>query len=327
MPYKNETNIELPLAVWLASGQDYDLIPDPNVISATALQRPLRSLVLSRRLLVEAEIDIDTLIPAKLGSSVHYSAEMAWKNNYAEAMRNLGYPENVIERTVVNPKTPKMYGADTIDVYIEQRTNKEIDGFIVSGKYDFVIDGELHDIKTTKTYSYITGSSEGDYRLQGSIYRWLNPEIVLGDHVHINYLFTDWSPLRAAADTTYPRSRCLVKKLQLHSIPETEQYIRDRLAAIRKHELLPQSGLPQCSMKELWQELPRWAVYKNPEKTQRATRVFDLEQDAMTYNATSCKGAGMIVKREGEVKRCHFCEARPVCTQAESMQLQGILKV
>jgi hypothetical protein len=321
--YKNETNIGLPIAIWLASSGDYDLVPDPNVLSATSLQRPLRSLVLGRRIAQEQEIDIDQMIPAKLGSSVHYSVEQAWLNNYREAFKALGHPQSMIDRIVINPVKVK---EGDIPVYLEQRRAKEIDGFIISGKYDLVIDGELHDIKTTKTYSYITGSSEGDYRLQGSIYRWLNPDIITGNVVNINYLFTDWSPLRAVADNDYPKSRCITKAINLYSLEETEVYIKERIASLKYYENASQDNLPECSAKELWADAPKWAYYKNPNNTTRATKLFDLEGDAQIRNAQD-GGRGMIIKREGEVRRCLFCEARPICTQAELLKARGVLKV
>jgi hypothetical protein len=324
--FKNETGIGLPIAVWLASSGDYDLVSEPNVISATSLQRPLKSLILSKRMVLEQEMDIDEIIPAKLGSSVHYSVEIAWKNNYISALEALGHPMSMIHRIAINPEQKSQYPSDTIFVHIEQRKAKEIDGYIISGKYDMVIDGELHDIKTTKTYSYITGSNEGDYRLQGSIYRWLNPDIITGDFVHINYLFTDWTPTRAVADPDYPKSRCITKPISLYSIEETEAYIKKRIADLKYYEGKDQEELPQCTMKDLWQELPKYALYKDPNKTQRATKLFDLENDAMIYNATKCGGKGLIIKREGQVKRCIYCEARSICTQAEELEARGLLK-
>ena len=318
--YKNETDIGLPIAIWLASEGDYDLVPEPNVISATSLQRPLRSLVLGRRLVQEHDIDIDQLIPSKLGSSVHYSVEQAWINNYKEAFKALGHPQSMIDRITINPTKVK---EGDIPVYIEQRRAKKIDGFIVSGKFDLIVNGELHDIKTTKTYSYITGSNEGDYRLQGSIYRWLNPDIISGDFVHINYLFTDWTPTRAIADPDYPKSRCITKPISLYSIEETEVYIKKRIADLKYYEDMDQEELPQCTMKELWQDLSKYALYRDPNKTQRATK---LENDAMIHNATKYGGKGLIIKREGQVRRCHFCEAKGICTQAEELEARGLLK-
>ena len=42
---KNEHNISLAVAVWLAASGDYDLVPDPKVISATTFLKPIKSIV------------------------------------------------------------------------------------------------------------------------------------------------------------------------------------------------------------------------------------------------------------------------------------------
>ena len=324
--YKNETGIDLALAVWLASSSDYDLVPDPNVISATSLQKPLKSLILERQMVIENEVDIAHVVASKIGSSIHYSVEQAWTNEYKTVLANLGHPQSMIDRIIINPDDRSKYASDAIFVYLEQRRAKEVDGYLVSGKFDLVLDGELHDIKTGKTYSYTTGNNEGDYKLQGSIYRWLNPDIITGHVVHINYLFLDWSPMRVLADPDYPRHQCVTKAIPLYSIEETEMYIKQRLADLKYYEGKDQDQLPECTMKELWQELPKYALYRDPNKTARATKLFDLQNDAQIYNATKCKGKALIIERKGKVKRCHYCNARPVCTQAEQLELQGLLE-
>ena len=320
----NKTEIPLPVAVWLAANSDYDLSPDPAVISITTLQKPLRAIVLARRMLQAGELDIDLLVASKLGTAVHSAIEDAWLRNHRQALQDLGYPEGMLNRLLVNPEQPPV--ADQLAVYLEQRTSREIDGWLVSGKFDIVIDGKLYDIKTTKTYTWINGSNNRDYVLQGSGYRWLNPGIITDDWMEIVYLFSDWSPFRALADRTgYPQSRCLANPFQLMSMPQTEAYIRERLALITRYQDADDSEIPECNNRELWRDLPKWAVYKNPEKTARATRVFDLEADALTFNATSCKGQGLIVKREGKPKRCEYCQARPICSQAKRFEIEGLL--
>lgn len=324
--FTNKTNIPLPLAIWLAAPGSYDLIPNPQTISATSLQKPLRSLVLSRRIVRETEVDLDDLLASKLGTAVHEAVENAWLRDYEKAFFNLGYPISAIEKFVVNGNQKENYPKDSIFIFLEKRTSKELDGFIISGKFDVVIDGQLHDIKTTKTYSYIADSNTEDYRLQGSIYRWLNPDLIKEDTLIINYLFTDWSPLKALADKEYPKSRCLEKHIPLYSIQETETYIKNRIAQIKKYESVDQEELPLCSLEELWQEPTKYALYADPNKTSRATKLFDDLGSAQIHNNTKCKGKGLIVKREGAVKRCIYCDARSICTQAEQLQLKGLLK-
>lgn len=321
--YTNKLNFPLPVAVMLAADSDYDAPQGKNIISATTLQRPLRSLVLSARCIDKGLVDIDSLVASKLGTAVHSAMEDAWVNNWQQALRNLNTPQSVIDRIRVNPVEEE---EGCIHVYLERRTQKEIMGYVISGKFDAVIDGELHDLKTTKTYSFISGSNERDYQLQGSIYRWLNPDIIKSDYLTINYIFTDWSPIQAQANKDYPVARCIAKRIPLLSLTETENYIRDRISQLIRYENADQSELPLCTSTELWQEAPTFAYYKDPSKTQRATKLFDVEQDAFLFKQTQ-GGQGMIVKRPSEPKRCLFCPASSMCTQAEQFVLQGILKL
>jgi hypothetical protein len=87
----------------------------------------------------------------------------------------------------------------------------------------------------------------------------------------------------------------------------------------------PQSAMPECNRRELWQDPEKFAYYKDPNKTSRATKLFDLEQDAMVRNAQD-GGRGLIVKRPSEARRCHFCEAMQICEQADRLELEGALK-
>lgn len=322
MAFTNLTNIPLPVAVWLAAAGDYDFDPKPNQISATSLQKPIRSIVLEKRVVQQAEIDIESLIPSKLGTAIHTAVEVAWITRYRQAMHDLGLPKEVIEKTIVNPKINQ---PNKIFVWVEKRTEKEFNGYTISGKFDIVIDGELHDIKTTKTYNYIEGSNDQDYTLQGSIYRWLNQDIITKDYLTINYVFMDWSPLKALADKKYPQARSLAKKFPLLSVQETEQYVSERLAAIQKNMDLPQEQLPKCTKEELWQEEPVWAYYSDPNKKSKSTKNFNNPQEAYARLAKD-NNKGIIILREGEVKRCNYCNALSICQQAEQLRLANLLK-
>jgi hypothetical protein len=195
----------------------------------------------------------------------------------------------------------------------------------VHGKFDMVYEGEVNDVKTTKTFSYIKGDNVKDYRLQGSIYRWLNPDIITSDSIAIQYLFTDWVAHRAKADADYPQTRMLEKRYPLFSISETEYFLKEKLNLLERYENEDQALLPECKSKELWQQPTRYAYYKNPEKTTRATRVFDSRDDAFVYMGQN-GGKGKVVERPGEVKRCLFCPARSICSQAERLQQEGLIK-
>lgn len=327
MQYTNFTDIPFVLAVWLAADHGYDLEYDPNTISATTLMKPTRSIILTRRIMAEQQsIDIVDLVAAKLGSAVHTAVEEAWIYHRDEAMRRLGVPDNVIKRICLNPDPDQPLPDDAIPIYMEQRASKEIDGWKVSGKFDVVWQGTVEDTKTTKTFNYISGSNDEKYSLQGSIYRWLNQDIITSDHINVLMIFTDWSELKAKADKTYPQKRIIVRKLDLLSIEETESWVRNRLAELTRYLDKKQEELPLCTPDELWMDPPQWAYYKDKTKLARATKLFDTAAEAQT-RLVQDGNTGVVVKRDMEPKFCRYCPASPVCTQAEGYIAQGILKL
>lgn len=322
--YTNNTGISLPLQIWLAS-DDYDHINDPTYISATSLLKSTRSLVLSKRLPPNQIIDLSDLIASRMGTAIHDSIEKAWKKPEG-SLRALGYPEQVFKNVYLNPTAENLrHDPNIIPIYMELRNIKEINGFKIGGKFDFVADNTLHDFKSTGTYTYITGSNDEKYVQQGSIYRWLNQDIITSDHMFIEFIFTDWSYVKALADKSYPQSKVLSKKYNLMSIAETENFIKNKLDKIIKYMNADQDQIPQCTPEELWQSAPTWKYYRDPNKTTRATKNFDTPTEA--YKRLSDDGnKGIVVQVDGEAKACRYCSARSICTQAEQLELKGLLK-
>lgn len=318
--YKNSTNIPLSMAVWLAT-DTYDYDPDPDGISVTSLLKPLKAVILERSLPTGGDIDIADLIQAKTGVSVHDGVEHAWKVNYQPAMVALGYPKPVIRKVVINPET--LVDGD-IPVYLEIRTKKEIAGFNLGGKFDFVMEGQLEDFKTTGTYNYINQGNAESYVWQGSMYRWLNPEIITNDHMKITYLFTDWKAHEAKVNPKYPQNRILSQTFPLKSVPETETFIRNRLAQIKSYTGVSQSLIPDCTKEELWQSDSVFKYYKDPLKTARSTKNFTNLMEA--NNRLFADGSvGKVIEVKGEVKRCRYCNASAVCLQAENLVAAKLL--
>jgi hypothetical protein len=323
----NYSNIPLPLAVWLAS-DDYDHDPRPNSISATGIMKPIKSIVLSKQIDSEINVsqDLQDLIPARVGTALHTAIDEAWKApNLPDVFRRLGYPNKIVERIRINPPRDDI-DEDQINIWMEQRTERELDGFLVTGKFDLVYEFGVEDYKSTGTYNWISGSNDEKYRLQGSIYRWLNPDIIRSDKMKINFIFTDWSALKATVDKNYPKRRIEVRKLELLSISDTEHYLRTRLAELKTYWDKKEADLPACTPEELWQRPSTWAYYKNPNSTTRATKVFDNMNEAEERRIQD-GSTGVVVHRPGEVKFCRYCPARIICQQAESYQAQGLLQI
>jgi len=323
--YTNNGNIALSVALWLAH-EKYDHDDDPKTISATTLLKPIRSIVLGiQNKQLDKHGDISSKIPSGLGTAIHESIELAWTDlpTVKKLMKQLQIPDNVVDRVLINPK-PEELKEDTIAVYMEQRAYKEICGFRVSGKFDFVINGKLEDFKSTGTYNFINGSNKDQYRKQGSIYRWLNPDIITDSIIDIQYIFTDWSKLQAMKDKAYPQMRLVTQSLPLMTVEETEQMVTAVLNRVNSLLDKPQADLPLCTKEELWQTDPVYKYYKDPSKTARATKNFDNLADA-NDRLVKDGSVGIVKTIHGQVKRCPYCNVVEICEQAIQLRQSGLL--
>lgn len=316
MKYTNMNNIPLPLAVFLAT-DDYDY--EPNTISATTLLKPVKQIVLSKRVSLDDTIDIASLVSARMGSAIHTAIEKAWLNPQL-AMRKLGYPENLIHSIVVNPTSVK---EGQIPVYMEQRSYKEVLGFKVSGKFDFVAEGKVQDFKSTSVYTFLNQTNKDKYIQQGSIYRWLNPDIITKDEMVIHYIFTDWNKADSLKRADYPNNRVLSQRLGLMTVKETDKFVKDKLTLIKTYMDSDESEIPPCTDYDLWRKPTVWKYYKNPSST-KSTKNYDNKADAyIHYTNDGC--IGLVKEVKGQVSACRYCSASTICKQAEQLINSGDL--
>ena len=335
MNITNKGNIPLGLAVW-ALHDDYDYIDHPNYISATRLMKPLRHIILPPRVpkgLIQP--DVEDYVSRALGSALHSSVENAWHKSHQKALKMLGYPQSMIDRVLINPTTAQLTSIhNPIPVYIEQRAFKQITvngvTYVIGGKFDMVTEGIVTDNKSTTSFTWVHGTKDDDYALQGSIYRWLNTDayedvectIPIGvnriteDFIRINFIFTDWQKVAAKTNPNYPQSRLQSKDVPLMSLQETENYIRRKLTEVQNYKDKPETEVPECTDEELWRSAPQYKYYSDPNNTAgRSTKNFDSPSEAKLHLAS--KGKGTVIAVPGEVKRCGYCEAFPVCTQKD----------
>lgn len=306
----NNKNIPFVLQVWLAA-DNYDYQVGDKYLSATTLLRSPRQIILERRVDTSGlTADIEDSIARTMGNAIHEGIESAWMHNLPQSLKVLGQ-ESIKDMFTINPK-PEEDLTNKIPVYIEQRTSKEIDGFTIGGKFDFVADGVLHDFKTTSVYSYIHGDRVKEYKLQGSIYRWLNQDKIKNDFIRICYIFTDWSKAEASRNPEYPQCRCLAKEYELLSVADTEQWIKNKLAVLSKYWDAPDSEIPECTDEELWLTPTQYKYYTNPDNT-RATKNFDVYGDAIAFQRS--KGKGVVITVPGAPQHCNYCSAAPICQQ------------
>ena len=323
--YLNQTQVPLSVAVYLATDH-YDR--QPGAISATSLIKPVRQQILAGRIMADSKefhTEILSVVKSRMGSAIHDAVEKAWVGgHYREAMKALGYPQSVIDRIVVNAPDDYQKQPGDIMVYMEKRTSREIDGKVISGKFDFVADGVLEDFKSTSTFTYTKQTNVEDYKLQGSIYRWLNPDIITDSTMAIRYFFTDWSQFKANTEQGYPPRAVESQLIPLLDLHDTEDYIRSRLALYAQNQNKDERDLPHCTDEELWRKETVWKYYKNPSNKKRSTKNFDNPGDA--YQRLAEDGhVGEVVEVKGEVVACKYCPAFAICTQKDQLILAGDL--
>lgn len=291
--YTNKYRLPQYLVDWLLSS-GYDFNYDPNTISTTTLLKPIKAQILGSRYTEDVETDVSELIAARYGTAIHDSVEK-----------------------IETPGVSK-------EVRLHRQIQIEDTVYTVSGKYDILVDlghgtYQLQDMKSTSVWSYIYGGKDEDYRKQLSIYRWLlSPTHQVIDQSSITFFFTDWSSSKARQDQDYPKLRIQSGyKVDLWSLEQTEQYIRERLTLFHLARQADDDELPDCTPEELWQTEDSWAVYKDGNK--KATKLCNTEEEAELYKISK-KIKGNIQHRPGKVKRCRYCSSFPVCDQGQAYQ-------
>ena len=327
--FTNLANVPLSVAVWLAH-DEYDHCDDPLTISVTSLIKPIRQIVLTKRVFTSGEpdpVEIIGQVASSMGTAFHDSIERAWlSDKLKDTLRDLGIAPGVIKRIVINPD-PENLPKRCIPVYMELRSSKKVGRYTITGKFDFLMCGQLEDFKSTGTYAYVNKSNDSKFRLQGSLYKWLNPKIVTKDDILIQYIFTDWMAVRAKADENYPQQRVLEYPIPLHSVAETDRYVKARLAQVDELEDVADELLPDCTPEELWQNKPIYKYYKNPATAAKGGRSTKNCASLLEANQIKAKngGVGVVKTVFGEAKACNYCSAASICGQRDRLIEEGIL--
>ena len=323
--YSNQTNLPLPIAVWLAH-DTYDR--EAAGLSATTLMRPTRQVILAKRVPPgEGIVDVSGMIKSRIGTAIHDAIEGAWVNDKLDnTLRNLGISDKMIKRVLVNPESIPQ-GKPVIPVYLEKRSEREVLGVKITGKFDFIADGRVHDFKTTSTFAYTSGNKDEDYIMQGSIYRWLNPDIITDDMMSIIFIFSDWNKNRYLSDKeNYPPSQITSRDFLLLPEATVQKYVEHKVNELIACEQLDEADLPLCTDKELWRKEDTFKYYKNPAATGRSTKNFDSYREA--YQRFIDDGSvGRIDTVKGTVQACLYCPAFSLCSQKDALIESGELKI
>ena len=327
----NKGNLALPLAMFLAY-DDYDLqAKKPNQYSVTDLLKTTRQLILRERASVDETVelqDVTSRTSSAIGRAIHNAMEDVLIDSVKreKALQALGMPKMLRDRIVVNPDPQQDLPKNAILVYTEQRNEREIDGVIISGKYDLNWDGQVQDNKSTGVFTYTSKSKDQDYILQGSIYRWINPDQIFDDVMAINYLFTDWKQFeKLQRPDVYPPSDAHTQRFELMSLEDTELFVRSRVRELQAFKDKPESELPECDHKSLWMSDPVFKYYADPTKMTRSTKNFTNPSEAAAFKAK--QGKGVIVEVKGQAKACLYCAGFALCSQKDKLIAEGLLTV
>ena len=319
--YTNKHKLSVALAVWLAQ-DDYDYAKDESIISATTLLKSTKAICLAKQnTTLSKQVDLSDLVASRMGTALHDSIERSWlSKKLPETLAALGYG-NVTKKIVINPTE---LTSGEIPIYLEQRSIRKVGNLKVSGKFDICIDGKLGDYKSTSVWKLKFGDGQ-DYILQGSIYRWLNPEIITEDKLDIHYIFTDWSKQKALQDSKYPQTKALTKEYRLLSLEEIDSWITNKIQAIEDNLSVPEEQMPECTGKELWARPTVYKYYKNPSKLTRAIKNFDSYDEALIRQGQD-GNVGIVKEVKGHVGACISCNVVGICEQYQQLLSEGRIK-
>lgn len=252
--------------------------PKPDSFSATTLLNPVRQTKLLREHFDEIEVDVADRVNSLLGTATHSLIEKFDKTGFAE-----------------------MYLREPIK-----------DGYFLTGKCDLYDESEcaLIDYKTATCWKIIYKDFD-DWKKQGLIYAWLlGRQGKLVTKLKFHAILKDWTAReKRLADFKgefYPEAQVWTWEYDVSTadLIYIEAFINDRFSALISNDL------PECTPEETWYTGDKWAVYGKLGDA-RAKRVLDSEQEANDYVA---KNGGVIVKRDGEHRRCQdYCDVYRWC--------------
>lgn len=207
------------------------------------------------------------------------------------------------------------------DYIVEERLFADILSWNVSGAIDVQrLDTGgwgLIDYKFTSAYAVMSEpDGKTDWYTQQNFYAWLMHENknIRVEKIQICVIIRDWSRSSYMKDKKYPAAPIVMIDLPLWTLEKQKEYVYERVRLHQEAELsYGLSGeLPECSDRERWCQVSKWAVYKT-EESKRATRVFNTEAKARRF-----AGDAMIVlHRPGTPSRCegNYCGVALWCDQ------------
>lgn len=190
---------------------------------------------------------------------------------------------------------------------VEERLFMEVNGWTVSGQYDVIEDGVLHDHKITSVWA-VKGDTKIEWEQQLNLLRLLAHENDIEIRgLRIIAILRDWSKVKAKMDSTYPQAQVVPVDIPLWPLERTRAYLHERVAL---HRL---ADPPPCTDEERWKTDDVYAVMKVGRKT--AVKLYD-DPIAANRHVVEAGAGHSVVKRAGGYRRCaEYCNVNHVCPQ------------
>lgn len=354
MKLSNTTKLNVIVACAVAHS-DYDYNNDPKYISATTLIKSPRRIVMGMWNMKNKEkVDVTKLAPMFLGNSSHTAVQLFWEspNEYwRNGLKNLGYSKKYINRIIVNPTKKQLkkfqikHKGNALVVYIEKRAQARIGKYNLTGKYDYIFDGRVQDLKTASVYKvnkmlqewymyevlvkdvqdktinhskyialiYDECPTIFEYLMQGSIYKVLNPDKIKSKFFLLEVVMKDWFAYMEDMPG-YPSKSIMDFELFLFSVKATKKWAKRKLKYVHSIRKAKVEDLPYCTPTELWQGKPIYKYFTNPKNT-KATKVFKHDSHAAYAYLDSKNGVGVIKIIHAPIKACGYCDFSSKCDQ------------
>ena len=207
---------------------------------------------------------------------------------------------------------------------VEQRLHSILDGWHISGAIDLQIvriDGiEINDYKNVGVWSVMNEKIEWEQQL--NIYAWLVETVKKTPvtKLAIIAIIRDWNRRDAKTRQGYPQCQVETIHVNLWSMEEREQFIRNRIHVQSEGLFAMETNdvLPLCTPAEMWEKPTTYAVKK--EGAARAKSVHAEKEEAEEALEKAGKGFSIEV-REGDRTRCSsFCPVSEFCDQYKAYQ-------
>ena len=202
---------------------------------------------------------------------------------------------------------------------VEQRLHADLDGWHISGAIDLQVvhdDGiEINDYKNVSVWSVMNEKIEWEQQL--NIYAWLVESVKQTpvNKLAIVAIVRDWSRREAKTRQGYPQSPVVVLDVNLWSMEERLEFIRNRIHIQSEGLFAMETNdiLPLCTPAEMWEKPTTYAVKK--EGGTRAKSVHAEKEEAEEALVNAGKGYFLEI-RAGERTRCaNFCPVADYCDQ------------